>query len=504
MSVARYLVRSSIARTLFAVVQAGLAFFMMPFLVHALGERWYGIWVVISGVVGNYYLLDLGLAPSVTRFIARGMARNDPDETNIVVNTSLVIYSILALVIVAITVGIAAATPLFFEDAANVRVVQAAILIVGVQFATDFPFKSLSGIIQSQLRYDLIMYARLVNLAASTATAVYLVTHGFGIIALALVGLIFEPMSSVFFFFVARRLFPQLTFGWRFVRRGMARELFGFSIWAFIIQLANQARFKTDSIIIADRISATAVTHYAVGLRLVEYFVDLVYRATNMMTPVFTTYYYQNRFDEIREKLLFLTRINTILALFGGGMILIVGGAFIERWMGPEFASAYPVLVILMAGMSMELIGCYADNLFYATSKHKWLAVVNVIEGIVNLALSLVLVRTWGLAGVAVGTALPLVIMRVIVLPVMITRIVGLKLTTYYLNIIPTAAFTLLYLAGYWIVSKPYLTPSYPAVIAVGILGVPLYVLTVPFVAFTRAERSFLFGFLPWRPAWLT
>ena len=71
MSDARYLLRSSIARTVFAIAQVVIAFFMMPYLVRTLGERWYGIWVVISGLVGNYYLLDLGLAMSVTRFIAR-------------------------------------------------------------------------------------------------------------------------------------------------------------------------------------------------------------------------------------------------------------------------------------------------------------------------------------------------------------------------------------------------------------------------------------------------
>ena len=56
MSDARYLLRSSIARTVFAIAQVVIAFFMMPYLVRTLGERWYGIWVVISGLVGNYWV----------------------------------------------------------------------------------------------------------------------------------------------------------------------------------------------------------------------------------------------------------------------------------------------------------------------------------------------------------------------------------------------------------------------------------------------------------------
>jgi len=94
--------------------------------------------------------------------------------------------------------------------------------------------------------------------------------------------------------------------------------------------------------------------------------------------------------------------------------------------------------------------------------------------------------------------------MRLTVIPVLITRMVGITLSAYFMNMVPTAAFTLLYLAIYWYLSKPYLTPSYPSVLAVGLLGVPLYVMVVPFVTFTRAERSYLLGLLPRRPAWLT
>ena len=36
------------------------------------------------------------------------------------------------------------------------------------------------------------------------------------------------------------------------------------------------------------------------------------------------------------------------------------------------------------------------------------------------------------------------------------------------------------------------------------LLVIPLYVMVVPFVTFTRAERSYLLGLLPRRPAWLT
>src|SRR5699024_5487897 len=108
---------------------------------------------------------------------------------------------------------------------------------------------------------------------------------------------------------------------------------------------------------------------------------------------------------------------NTVLALFGGGIIIIVGRAFIIRWMGPSFEQSYSVLVILMCAMMLEVIGNHSDNVLYAVSQHKYLAIVNTIEAIANVVLSFALAKRFGIVGVAIGTALPLFFTRLFVIP---------------------------------------------------------------------------------------
>ena len=134
-----------------------------------------------------------------------------------------------------------------------------------------------------------------------------------------------------------------------------------------------------------------------------------------MMTAVFTRYFFQQDFAEIRRKCLLLTRVNAILALIGGGMIIILGKAFILRWMGSQFARSYPVLVILMAAM------------------------IDTIEALLNLGLSLALVRPFGMAGVALGTALPLLFFRLVFIPYYVGRFIGLPVWNFYRNLMPVA-----------------------------------------------------------------
>ena len=71
------LVRGSALRVFTLVASVAVSFFLMPFLIHALGDRWYGMWALIGSITSYYALLDLGLTSAVNRFLTQAVARDD-------------------------------------------------------------------------------------------------------------------------------------------------------------------------------------------------------------------------------------------------------------------------------------------------------------------------------------------------------------------------------------------------------------------------------------------
>ncbi len=69
--------RGAVSRVLYALVTMAVGFFMMPFLVSHLGRELYGIWVTITSLVNNFYLLDFGFATGVMRSMAVGLGTHD-------------------------------------------------------------------------------------------------------------------------------------------------------------------------------------------------------------------------------------------------------------------------------------------------------------------------------------------------------------------------------------------------------------------------------------------
>jgi O-antigen/teichoic acid export membrane protein len=176
--------------------------------------------------------------------------------------------------------------------------------------------------------------------------------------------------------------------------------------------------------------------------------------------------------------------------VFGGGVIVIVGKALILRWMGSSYVDAYPVLVILTIAIMAELIQKPSNNVLFAIAKHRFYGITNIVEGILNLALSVLLIREFGIIGVAFGTMIPLLIFKLIVLPVYTCRCIALSPKDYYRNVLPAVICTAGYLGMYYLlVSRYLLTPDYFRIMLAVIIPVPIYVVFSFFILFNNPER---------------
>src|SRR6516164_9636198 len=89
--------------------------FLSPFILHHLGDTAFGIWVLIFSVTGYYGLFDLGIRSSVVRYVSTFQAVEDMDGMARLINTSLVTYTAIGLVTMALTVAGSAFVNVLFK-----------------------------------------------------------------------------------------------------------------------------------------------------------------------------------------------------------------------------------------------------------------------------------------------------------------------------------------------------------------------------------------------------
>lgn len=493
MSLASRLARGSFFQTTNTVCRGFLTFLVTPYIIHSLGNRTYGFWIMALSIFGTYELFDFGISSAVGRYLARSLGRDDPEEMNDILNTSLAIFLIFAGVVALLTLGAAFSLEMFMKDPEEVRLQRRVFLVLGLGLAVNLPLKIFRGVLISHIRYDKLSLIAIARVAAANLAIVFALWQGYGILGLAWINVLSRLGEHIAVVVYARQTFPALALGPRHVRRGVARELFLYGSKTFVAQIADLLRLRIDSFVIASFLAVDVVTIYDVGRRLQDFAGQVIQSALNVMVPVFSRYDGQRDTVNIREKYLLLTKFSIVITFFAGVSLILYGKAVITRWVGGGFDASYAILAVLAVAMVMELIQNPAIQLLYGLSKHQYYAYLNIVEGVANLALSIVLVRSVGLIGVALGTTIEIVVFKTFVLPVIACRLVDFPLRRYYGEVLlGTALRLLLPLALFGVVVHPYITPDYGRIVALAVLQTLLFAPIVYYFVFGPQERQFV------------
>jgi O-antigen/teichoic acid export membrane protein len=478
------------------VLTMAVTFFLTPFVVRTLGERWYGVWVVTCSITFSYDLLDFGFSAAFNRFITAEMARHDPGRVNEVVSTAVALLSGVGVVVLLVTGAIWLAVP-WFAGPEFVWAVRMVVLLQGTNFAIAFPSRAFAFVAISQLRYDAIEVLNIVRTLSQAVLTVLILERGGGIVGLALLAFVFGRGYQAALYGIAKKLWPALHVRVRHVRRRLAQDMFAYSWWSFVNQMADMLRFRIDAVVVAAFCGVGVVTHYSIGASLAEYSLGLVNRASNIMTPLFVRYEAEGNHEAIRSKLLLFTKLNAVLCVFGMGLTYVVGRLFIVRWMGPRFADSYVVFLVMGMALMVQAVMLMANNVLYALARHRPYAIASVCEAAANVVLSILLARRYGMVGVALGTAIPLLANQLFFTPFYTCRVVGLEVRRFYGPLVRAAVVTGGFLWVVWMGVVHYgVSPTYPAILAVSGIVTIAYLPLALYVILGAEERALVVNLL--------
>ncbi len=489
---AKRLVKGSFLRGVDFFSQAAVSLFLTPFIIHSLGDQMYGLWVFVGAFIGYYGLMDLGLETAIQRYISKSIGSNEPGEVNKIINTALSIFSIIGLVALLISFAIAYIAPFLIKNITDKVLFSKLVLILGINFSIGLPLRVFSAVLSSNIRYDLNTAIELLKLILRTALIIFFINSGHGIVALALITSLFDLSGYFARYFIVKKLFKYIVISREFFSKQVAKLLFSYSVYVLVSKIANQLRYNISSLVIVFFLGLNMVTMYSIGSRLVIYSIELVTAIVGIFIPVFSQYEASNDLDLLQEKFLLTTKVSSYFSILVGGIVIILGLPFIRRWVGSDYAAAYPVLVILMIGIIFNLMQSPSSQLLYGISKHKFLTFINLIEGFLNLVLSMILVKQMGIQGVAWGTFIPMVVISLIVLPVYTCWSINLSLRKYYFKLlIPAILKSVFFLSVLWLMLNRILLPSYSWLSLSSFVIIASFSIFVFYFGFSEEERIY-------------
>lgn len=490
----RKLIKGAFLNTLNLLAQILSGFYVMPLMIHAFGDSNFGIWILVGSFMGFAAVLDLGLPSAVSRFVSQAIGRGGKEcdqEIKLITATAFYIFIIitfLTLLIIALAIILA---PAFLKDHGQISLFRTLLFILCLNNLFVFPTSVFEGILTANLRQDIISSRQIVFTVVRVALTIFLLKNNYGLIAIAwaTVGCnIAENFArTVLSYQVDKRVsIAPVNF-----RKAKVRQLFSYSVYTFVGKIADMLRFQINSLVITIFVDVASVTPFRIASRLIEYFIQFIAQLTGVFSPYFSQEEGRKNYDGIKEKFFLITKVITLIAVFCGGMLLLLGKDFIFWWVGAEYSSSYYILFVLTVAVTFSLSQSAVFPLLYGISKHKFIVYMNMVEGVLNFALSILLVKPFGILGVALGTAIPLFLAKLLIQPVYVAKVLGISLNRYIGVILGPFILAIVSLALPWGFVSPYLKPNLGSMFLAVAVHLVFFLIVVIRFGFNQAERQF-------------
>jgi O-antigen/teichoic acid export membrane protein len=491
----RSLAKSVFSNWAYLFLNVLVAFWMTPFVVRHLGDSAYGIWALVLQLTGYMGIVDVGLRSALVRFIARLNARKDHVALNRLLSSTLLIYGLLAPGCVAVGLFLSAyVLPHMQIGGSFLRTAQITVVIASGLIACDFLFATPHATLAALSRWDLINVTSSVVILVRTALIIIFLKLGFGLVTLATIQLATCVVSYSFEVAWIRlfHLLPEFKFVLHKPGREEMQPVVQHGWYSLLLSVANRINYQVDTIVIGVFLPVGQVTFYVIGLRLIEYLRELLNSSTMIVAPVVSSLEAVGDSRQVQTVLVRGTKYSVLIGFLGGAAFLTLGRDFIRLWMGPRFEGpSGTVLAILASGVIVSCTQFISGHILLGLSKHRINLGWTTIESVLNLALSVILVRKYGIWGVAAGTATANLLIRGWLFPRSVLKTLNVSWATYLgQGVLPPVVPAVAFVIGVWLYKRLFPIQNFGNFLLAALAGVLCFAVAGWFFTTDRLDRD--------------
>ena len=414
------------------LVRTVITLAVSPVYIHLLGNDQYGIWVLGISIMNYTTLLDFGLRQAIIRFVSKYLQEDNYEKINGIIHSAFMLSSFAAMLTILFSVTISFIGIDLFNIAGGYEfTARLVLLIVGLDTAINFLFMAWGGSLGAFHRYDYLNGVIIAENILKAITLVLILKSGHGLIYFAAVFPFFSLLRNIVSAIILKMKFPRLKFGVGRVSEEAVRQLYRFGAVGFLISLSWLFIDNMDRILIGYLIDTETVTIFSVATVIMIFMRQFVLSASLPLRPVISSLESSGEMETIRHIYISGTKYLAWLTFSFAGGVFIFAESFIYLWMGPGYGESARILRLLVFPYAFYFSQAFGISIFYGTETHRKLLYLLIFEGAANFILSVILVQSYGVTGIILGTIIPQVPVYMIILPLLLKTSIGFSTGQY-------------------------------------------------------------------------
>ncbi len=419
------------------IVEVFSATLFTPYLIRSLGQAEYGVYQLVSSVTAYLMLLDLGIGNAVIRYMAKYRAENNKQKQEEFLGIATLFYGLIAIVVLVIGAVLLWVFPTAFAKGLTpeeitigrklltVTMLSTAVTLGTSSFATTlmayerFSFSKGLSILFSLLKIVFSMIALKLGMRSLGVVMVYVITNLLtrgAYTAYVLLKLHLKPK------------FKNPDFGF-------VKETVSYSAFVFLQMVAAQINAMTDSVLlgILAKGSSVIIAVYGAGAQIVQYFKTVGGHFNGvLMAGVVRLVESGANAKALQDEMVRIGRIVFMMLGMVFTVFVVNGTDFMVLWAGENYRQGYLVAVVIMVPTMFALVQSIGNQILWAMNRHRVQAVIQIVSAVLNIVLTVFLIKWNPLIGAVTGSVIALTVGDVVCMNAMFKKEIGISLLGYY------------------------------------------------------------------------
>lgn len=380
-----------------------LSFFLIPFFIVYLHKDGYGVWALVGTFFTYSVLIQLSISGGVSRYVAFYGGRGDKEAVQRVITTGNICFAFAGLILLLVTLIATHYFEVWFSIPEHlVSDAKWMVFIVGLSWAIILPFQSFPAALCGYQRYGLFRGITLFGNITRASLLFLILPYGVGLLG---TGIIFGTVQvgvRLFLVLFSLRLLGRKSLRYWPFDRLLFWKIFSYGANVIFYEIGIMIIYRVAIVIIGIFMLLSDVTEYNVLISLLIMLSALTQTFNMAITPAIANLQAQNKQEKIKELYLVLQKCNIMLVLPSICFFIIMGQAFLDVWVGPDFSRLWPILTVLCIGHLFRLLQDCNFKVLSGMNRHKFYGqMVLGISILITVGSVYVVKRDMGLMGIA-------------------------------------------------------------------------------------------------------
>jgi O-antigen/teichoic acid export membrane protein len=415
------------------VIITSLSFVSRTVFINTLGVEYLGINALFTNILAMLALAEAGIGSSIMYSLYKPVADNEQEKINVLMRLYRNAYLIIALIVLLLGLSIIPFLDYIVKDT-DVKNVNLIYLIFLLNTVSPYLYLHKNSFLNVCQKNYIVTGIYSISSIVTTCLKIGILYYTENYILFLLIESVVTISTTILLSVFVNKMYPYLKNKITSKLESETKREIIKNVKAIVLQnIGTYLIFGTDNIIISSFVSITAVGLYANYNMLIEICRTFTYQIFNNI------YHSVGNLvaKESKDKIYSVYKVYRLLAfwLYSVFSILmyILVEPFISLWIGSKFLLSNGILLILVIifferGMRNPITTVKSTSGIFHDDRYAPLG-----QAVINLVVSIVLVKQIGIVGVFLGTLISAVLVPFWTTPFLVyKKVFGLPLKRYY------------------------------------------------------------------------